>query len=105
MTNSSVPDWLIDRVETVIHDAEELLEAASAEAGEPVKGMRARLRESLHRARKSLLGAERRVLRNTEEAVTAANRYTHANPWRIVAIATSVGLLVGLVIGGSGARR
>ena len=61
--------------------------------------MRERIRENLSAARHKLADIEETVTVKAKEAARATDDYVHEHPWRAVATAGGVGLLIGLLIG------
>lgn len=104
-TRSSAPERLVDGVKGLISDAEELLDTLAADVEEPVKSLRSRLEKSLRNTKKRVTEGGRLVADASQEALNAADRYTHANPWKIITIATSIGFVIGMVTGRTGASR
>ena len=92
-------DKLMQDVKIVISDAEELLRATAAQAGEKVSAARERVQDSLHRAKVKLAEAEDVMIEKGKQAARVTDEYVHDNPWKAVGIAAGVGLLIGLLIG------
>ena len=92
-------DKLMQDVKIVISDAEELLRATAAQAGEKVSAARERVQDSLHRAKVKLAEAEDVMIEKGKQAARVTDEYVHDNPWKAVGIAAGIGLLVGLLIG------
>lgn len=83
----------------LLDDAEELLKLTAAQAGERVADVRARVQESLKKARGQVedLGAEAAEL--AQSASSAAERCVRENPWKSLGAAAATGAIAGLVIG------
>ena len=92
-------DKLLDDLQTVVRDAEALLQATASQSGEKIEGVRARATESLHKARQRLAAVEKEAIHEVREAAATADNYVHTNPWQAVGMAAGVGLVVGLLIG------
>lgn len=90
---------LVSDMKAVITDAEEILHATADQAGEKIAGLRARIQERLHAARKRLADAEAVLVAKTKVAAQATDAYVHENPWKSVGIAAGVGFLVGFILG------
>lgn len=99
MSNEVTTDQLVSDLKAVISDAEALLEATSAQAGERIQDVRARTQQTLDRARARLEEIEKDALRAVREAADVAEDYVRENPWQSVGVAAGVGLLLGLLIG------
>jgi len=91
-------DKLVADLKIVVADAEELLRATAAQAGEKVSVARERIQASLANARVKLVDAERALLERTRQAAKVADEYVHENPWQAVGIAAAVGLVLGVLI-------
>lgn len=92
-------DKLMADLRMVVADAEELLRTTAGQAGEGAAELRAKVQDSLARARDSLLQAQDVAISKAKAAGRAADDYVHDNPWRSIGIAAGFGLLVGLLIG------
>ncbi len=90
---------LVQDFKLVIADAEELLKATAAQAGEKVAAARERIQDRLHSAKIKLAEAEEALMLKTREAARATDQFVHDKPWYAVGIAAGVGLIVGMLIG------
>lgn len=90
---------LIADFKAVITDTEELLRATAGQAGEKASELRSRLQQRLIAAKDSLADAQIMVSDRAKQIGRAADDYVHDNPWRSVAVAASLGIVVGLLIG------
>jgi ElaB/YqjD/DUF883 family membrane-anchored ribosome-binding protein len=91
-------DRLIEDFKTVIQDAEELIRATASHTGDKVAGVRARAEESLREARIKLGEMEDDLLTQGKAAVRATDQLVHDKPWQSVAIASAVGIMLGMLI-------
>jgi ElaB/YqjD/DUF883 family membrane-anchored ribosome-binding protein len=91
-------DKLVADLKVVISDAEELLLATAAQAGEKASAARARITESLKVAKEKLAIVEDIALDKAKAAARATDDYVHDNPWAAVGIGAAVGLVVGMLI-------
>ena len=91
-------DKLVADLKVVVADAEELLRATAAQAGEKVSAARERIQASLAAAKVKLTEAERALLEKTKEAAKATDEFVHEHPWKAVGIAAGAGLLLGILI-------
>ncbi len=98
MTTEVNKDKLVADLKVVVADAEELLAATAAQAGEKAAAARARIQASLAAAKVKLVEAERIVVEKTKEAAKATDTYVHEHPWHAVGIAAAVGLVLGILI-------
>ena len=89
---------LVADLKVVVADAEELLRATAAQAGEKVSAARERIQASLATAKVKLTDAERVLVDKTKETAKAADEYVRENPWQAVGIAAAAGLVLGVLI-------
>ncbi|RPH59139.1 MAG: DUF883 family protein [Acidobacteria bacterium] len=103
MTNRELMDESRDKLLTdfraVIADAEDYLAASVGQAGEAYAAARRKLERRLDAARAQATEAQHVLSGKTRAAARAADGYVHENPWQIIAVAASAGLLAGLLIG------
>ena len=92
-------DKLAQDFKVVVADVEELLRATASQAGEKVSAVRERVQDSLHRAKVKLAEAEDIVVDKGKQAARVTDEYVHDHPWRAVAVAAGIGLIIGLLIG------
>jgi len=98
MARKTPSEKLIRDLQTVVEDAEALLQATAAQTGERVDGIRARAQASLKQAKTRLLEAEDEALEQVRAAAATADEYVHENPWQAVGVAAGAGLLLGLLL-------
>lgn len=96
--NDVTKDKLVADLKMVISDAEELLLATAAQAGEKASAARARITESLKVAKEKLSIAEDIALDKAKAAARATDDYVHENPWAAVGVGAAVGLVIGMLI-------
>ena len=60
------------------------------------------IEEGIQQGRYTWSQIQETVTDKTKAAAEATDAYVHENPWRVVGIATGVGLIVGLLLGRSG---
>jgi ElaB/YqjD/DUF883 family membrane-anchored ribosome-binding protein len=82
---------LADDLQTLVSDAEELLRATAGAAGEKASEARDRAEESLR--------AVRSRLKSVERDLTVVGDYVEDNPWKAIAVAGGIALVVGLLMG------
>lgn len=92
-------DKLVQDFKLVIADAEELLRATAAQAGEKVSAARERIQDRIHTAKLKVAEAEEALMVRTREAARVTDEFVHDKPWYAVGIAAGVGLIVGMLIG------
>lgn len=91
-------DRLIADFKTVIQDAEELINATASQTGDKVTAVRARAEENLREARRKLGEMEDDLLTRGKAAAKATDQLVHDKPWQSVAIASAVGVMLGMLI-------
>lgn len=89
---------LVSDFKVLIGDAEELLRATAAQAGEKAGAARQRIEQSIQEGRRTLAGAENVLRDKTKEAAKVADDYVRENPWSAAGIAAGIGLILGLLI-------
>ena len=92
-------DKLVQDLKIVIGDAEELLRATASQAGEKATAARAKIEDSLHRAKIKLAETEDIMIEKTKQAARVTDEYVHEHPWKAVGVAAGIGLIIGLLIG------
>lgn len=91
-------DKLLSDLQTVIEDAEALLQATASQTGEKIESVRLRARASVKQARERLSEVQRTAADQAKQAAESADLYVHKNPWQAVGIAAGIGLLLGVLI-------
>lgn len=98
MVRKITGDRLLKDLQTVVEDAEALLQATATQTGEKVEGVRARAKDSLHAVKVRLAEVEDEALAQVREAASSADEYIRGNPWQAIGVAAGIGLLLGLLI-------
>lgn len=98
MSTDVSKEKLVADLKVVVSDAEELLKATAAQAGEKVSAARERIQASLGTAKVKLAEADRALREQTKKAAKLTDEYVHENPWTAVGIAAGIGLLLGMLI-------
>ncbi len=86
-------------VKTLVKDAQTLLTAAAALTGEKAEEMRGRGMQMLDVALGKASQVQGQAIVKGKELAHTADVYVKDNPWRTIAAAASVGLLVGVILG------
>jgi ElaB/YqjD/DUF883 family membrane-anchored ribosome-binding protein len=86
-------------VKTLVRDAQALFQAAATLTGEKAEEMRGRGLRALDSALAKAQEAQAGALVAGKEMAASADVYVKENPWRAIAAAASVGLLVGVILG------
>ena len=96
--NSQISNVQTD-VKTLVKDAQSLLSAAAALSGEKAEDLRKRGMEMLDVALGKAGQVQGQALVKGKELAQTADVYVKDNPWRTIAAAAGVGLLVGVILG------
>jgi ElaB/YqjD/DUF883 family membrane-anchored ribosome-binding protein len=83
---------------TLIKDAQALFQAAATLTGEKADEMRNRGMVLLNTAQDKAQKLQAGAIAAGKDAAVAANGYVKENPWRAVAAAGGLGLLMGVII-------
>ena len=86
-------------VKTLVKDAQTLLTAAAALTGEKAEELRGRGMQLLDVAMGKASQVQGQAMVKGKELAQTADVYVKDNPWRTVAAAAGVGLLVGVILG------
>jgi ElaB/YqjD/DUF883 family membrane-anchored ribosome-binding protein len=86
-------------VKTLVKDAQTLLTAAAALTGEKAEELRGRGMEMLDVAMGKASQVQGQAMVKGKELAHSADVYVKDNPWRTIAAAASVGLLLGVILG------
>jgi ElaB/YqjD/DUF883 family membrane-anchored ribosome-binding protein len=86
-------------VKTLVKDAQALLTAAAALTGEKAEELRGRGMQLLDVAMGKASQVQGQAVVKSKELAHTADVYVKDNPWRTIAAAAGVGLLVGVILG------
>lgn len=86
-------------VNTLVKDAQALFQAAAALTGDKAEEVRNRGMRLLDTALDKARDAQADALVAGKEMAVSADHYVKENPWRTVATAAGVGLLLGMMLG------
>ena len=89
---------LVADLRAVVQDAEALLEATSAESGDKIESLRARIEQSMRQARERIEQAEGEAVEHARKAAQTAESFVQDKPWQSLGVAAGAGLLLGLLI-------
>lgn len=90
---------LMTDLRTVIADAEEVLKVTADQATAGASELRVRMQERLQQAKSRLLDLQEATVARARAAGHAADDYVHDHPWKAIAAAAGVGVIIGLLIG------
>lgn len=85
---------LAEDLRELIHDAEQLLKSGANEAGEKAAELRAKLQESLTKAKETCRRLEDRAIAGAK----AADRVIRDHPYETIGLAFGLGVLLGVLI-------
>ena len=91
-------DKLISDLKAVVTDAEELLRATTAQAGEKASAARERIQASIAAAKEQLDDTRSMVMQRGREAVDKTDELVHEHPWHAIGVAALAGMVVGIMI-------
>ena len=86
-------------VKALVKDAQSLLSAAASLTGNKADELRERGMELLDQALGKAGKYQDQALVKSKELAQSADVYVKDNPWRTVAVAAGVGLLLGVILG------
>ncbi|MES2740263.1 MAG: DUF883 family protein [Pseudomonadota bacterium] len=86
-------------VKTLVKDAQALFSSAAALTGEKADELRSRGMRTLEAALAKAQEAQASAVVAGKEMAASADVYVKENPWRSIAAAAGVGLLVGVILG------
>jgi ElaB/YqjD/DUF883 family membrane-anchored ribosome-binding protein len=83
--------------QTLIGDAERLLNQTKGSAGGQTEELRGKITENIERAKSMLKDSEASVREQGQAAKQATEDYLYSHPWQSLGIAAGVGFLLGLL--------
>ena len=88
-----------DEWHRLVADVEDLVKKVAHVDDEEIAHIRAKVADTLERAKSSAGASVAAVREQAEEATDATDAYVHDNPWAAVGIAAAVGIIIGFVAG------
>lgn len=88
---------LVD-LQTLTHDAEDLLKATVGDVSEKAKEARARVTAALERAKSTCSDLQEQAGTTAKAAAKKADRIIRDHPYESIGVALGVGLLLGIVL-------
>lgn len=89
---------LVADLRAVVADAEAVLASSAEQSGERLAAVRERVAERLGHAREQFQYVHEAASDRVRAARYATDDYVHANPWRAIGIAATLGLLMGVLV-------
>lgn len=84
---------------TLVHDAQALLQQAAVQTGDKADEMRQRGMAMLDQALDAASNVQGRMLVRGKELAHTTDVFVKENPWRSIATAAGIGLLMGVILG------
>ncbi len=85
-------------VQKAIRSAEDMFHQATSASGDKAAELRARAMEQLRVLREKLHDAQDSVVASSKAAAQATDDFVHDHPWKSIATAAAVGMVVGLLM-------
>jgi ElaB/YqjD/DUF883 family membrane-anchored ribosome-binding protein len=83
---------------TLVSDAEQLLQSTANYSGETISAARDRFQNTLEHFKGRVSDAQATAVGTWNRAASATDGYVHENPWRVIGVVAAVGLLVALLL-------
>ena len=99
MEAQATREKLVEDFSAVIADSEAILKAMASAGGEKAHALRADLEHKLQDARERLARIEAGAVARTKQIAKHTDDYVRANPWQSIAVAASIGTVVGILLG------
>ena len=91
-------DQVISDFKALLSEGETLFKSATAGGDVALAAARDKFKEQLAVAKERYSELQDATVKQAKRAVAVTDEYVHGNPWTSVAVAGSVGLLVGILI-------
>ncbi|MDI1308061.1 MAG: DUF883 family protein [Methylotenera sp.] len=98
VTDQYNQNQLVNEFKAVVADAEALLKATANIGDDKLAELRVKAEETLRNAKQRMMEIQSDLVANTKAAAQATDEYVHENPWRSIGLATSLGVVIGLLI-------
>ena len=96
--NQAQRERLMSDLNAIVGEAEGLLRVTAGAAGEGAAELRAKVQESLDRAKRNLVELQEVAVEKAKTAGRATDAYVHEKPWQSISLAAGIGLLLGMLI-------
>jgi ElaB/YqjD/DUF883 family membrane-anchored ribosome-binding protein len=83
---------------TLVSDAEQLLQSTANYSGETISAARDRFQNTLDHFKGRVSDAQAAAAGTWNRAASATDGYVHENPWKVIGVVAAVGLLVALLL-------
>jgi len=91
-------DQVVSDFKSLLAEGETLFKSATAGGDQALAAARDKFKEQLAVAKERYSELQDATVKQAKRAVAVTDEYVHGNPWTSVAVAGSVGLLVGILI-------
>ncbi len=98
MSDTQSNEQLSTDVQKAIRSAEDMFHQAASAGGDKATELRERAMEQLRVLREKLHDAQDTVVEKSKAAARATDDYVHDNPWKSIATAGAIGVVVGLLL-------
>ena len=98
MSDTPTNEQLSTDVQKAIRSAEDMFHQAASAGGEKATELRERAMEQLRVLREKLHDAQDTVVAKSRAAARATDDFVHDNPWKSIATAGAIGVVVGLLL-------
>lgn len=98
MSDTPSNEQLSTDVQKAIRSAEDMFHQAASAGGEKATELRERAMEQLRVLREKLHDAQDTVVAKSRAAARATDDFVHDNPWKSIATAGAIGVVVGLLL-------
>ena len=98
MNESPTNEELSTDVQNAIRSAEDMFHQAASAGGDKAIELRERAMEQLRVLREKLHDAQESVVATSKAAARATDDFVHDHPWKSIASAAAVGVVIGLLL-------
>ena len=91
-------DQIVSDFKSLLAEGETLFKSATAGGDQALAAARDKFKEQLAVTKERYSELQDATVKQAKRAVAVTDEYVHGNPWTSVAVAGSVGLLVGILI-------
>jgi ElaB/YqjD/DUF883 family membrane-anchored ribosome-binding protein len=91
-------DQVVSDFKALLSEGEALFKSATAGGDQALAAARDKFREQLAIAKSRYCELQDSTVLQAKQAAKVTDEYVHGNPWTAIAVAGSVGLLVGLLV-------
>lgn len=91
-------DQVVSDFKALLSEGESLFKSATAGGDQALVAARDKFKQQLDVAKARYCELQDATVKQAKQAAAATDEYVHGNPWTSIAVAGSVGLLVGLLV-------